>query len=307
MTIRVGQCAAAATVSLALTSGMAIADDEFLGLKLNGSFGENGFSRYVPAVTNPLFNETPFITTEAKPIYIYHDVPDDFVTGGGGINVGALQLRLALTDRLGFIATADGYTNIDFESVLPDDDGPNDVAFGLKYALLNAPEAGQIVTAGLRYTAPAGNLETAGIELNGAGAGFLNPFVTGAYLFDDWQVQGSLGVQIGLSSQNWSFVHGSLHVDNEVLDGLFPFFETNFFAPVDGGDIITSGPLVNLTGADIVDIGASDPVTYVTLGGGLRYRVLPNAIVGAGVEGNVMNREDTVFGVRVTADVTIHF
>ena len=43
-----------------------------LGPYLAGSFGEDGFARYVPPVTNPLFNETPFITTEVKPIYVSH-------------------------------------------------------------------------------------------------------------------------------------------------------------------------------------------------------------------------------------------
>src|SRR3546814_9650748 len=86
-------------------------DDNFLGLDLNGSLGEGRHSRYVPPLTNPVFNETPYITTEARAIYLYNRLPDDFVTGGGYVNLVALQLRLALTERLGFIATKDGYAD----------------------------------------------------------------------------------------------------------------------------------------------------------------------------------------------------
>ena len=71
--------------------------------------GEGRHTRYVPPLTNPVFNETPYITTEARGIYMYNEIPDgdDFVTDGGNINLAALQLRVALTERLGFIATKD--------------------------------------------------------------------------------------------------------------------------------------------------------------------------------------------------------
>jgi hypothetical protein len=106
---------AAATILLAamLAAGaisgraQAAEDDSsrFLGLDLKGSLGEGGHNRYVAPLTNPVFNETPYITTEARAMYFYNRLPDDFVTGGGSANLAALQLRLAITDRLGFIAT----------------------------------------------------------------------------------------------------------------------------------------------------------------------------------------------------------
>ncbi|MEO0822222.1 MAG: hypothetical protein AAF074_17565 [Pseudomonadota bacterium] len=297
----------AAALSVLFVSSMPAMGDDLFGFELSGSLREGGFERYVPPVTNPLFNETPFITTEAKPLYIYHRIPDGFVSNGGTINVAALQLRLALTERFAFIATSDGYSNLDFEDVLEDDDGPNDVAFGVKYAVHYDPAGGSIATAGLRYTAPAGNLSTGPLELNGTGNGFLNPFVTGAYILGDLQLQGSVGAQISLSEDNWSFVHLSGHADYQVIDNLFPYVEFNLFAPFDGGNQIVGGPLSNLTGAEIADIGASDPVTYLTLGGGARYRITDNAIAGLGIEGNLLNRDDTVFGLRVTADLVLHF
>lgn len=293
----------------ALAAAPAMAED---GWNFAGSFGDNGFSRYVPSVTNPLFNETPFITTEAKPIYIYHHIPNDFLTGGGSVNVVALQARVALTERLGFIATADGYSWVDFDNVLPDDEGWNDLAAGLKYAFYSDPAEGTIGTIGLRYTAPTGTLKSGGIKLNGTGNGYLNAFATGAKLFDKAQLQGSLGTQIALSDKNWSFFHASLHADYEVAKGIFPLVEANLIAPFDGGDRLKG---LNLTGADIVDIGASDPENILSLGAGARFRLSDSIVAGAAFEKNVLENnitgtsgtEASVWGWRVTTDLTIHF
>ena len=67
---------------LSLRAGCRIFQNMTVPDIIKSVFRDNGFSRYVPAVTNPLFNETPFITTEVKPIYIYHHIPNDFLTGG---------------------------------------------------------------------------------------------------------------------------------------------------------------------------------------------------------------------------------
>ena len=105
-------------IALTLGCGAALAGDRII---LEGSLVEGGFDRYVPPVTNPIFNETPLITTEIRPIYFHQKVPGDFVTGGGNIDVVAAQVRIALTERLGFLATTDGYAFTKFDNVLPSD------------------------------------------------------------------------------------------------------------------------------------------------------------------------------------------
>ena len=200
-----GRAARAATaVVLAahtLASAPAFAEDDGFrpfGLDLRGSLGEGRHDRYVPPLTNPIFNETPYITTEARPFYFHHELPDGFVTDGGNVDLIALQLRLALTERLGFIATKDGYADFHFDSVLPDEDGFANIAFGFKYAIISEPEDDAILTAGLRYEIPINDLESGGIELGGDGDGFLNPFVTGAIAFGDLGLQASLGANLAL-------------------------------------------------------------------------------------------------------------
>lgn len=281
------------------------------GPAMAGSFGEGGFARYVPPVTHPTLNETPFITTEAKPIYIYHDIPDGFAgSDGGTVNVVALQARLAITDRLGFIATTDGYTWIDFDDG-PSEDGFNDIAAGLKYAVVSDPAAGTIFSVGARYTAPLGNLDVLGLDLNGTGAGYIDVFASGAQLMDKMQIQGSVGAQVALSGDNWSYIHASLHGDYEVAPGFYPLIEANLIVPIDGGNQLNG---VNLTGVEIADLGASDPEATLTIAAGMRLRLSDNVILGAAFEKNLITHDITgdggeanIFGWRITSDVTIHF
>ena len=298
--------------ALALIAALAPAAAGAEGLALTRPFKETGFDRYVPPVTNPLFNESPFITTEIKPVYIYHDIPNDFITNGGNVNVVALQARAAITDRLGFIATADGYTWLDFNQAVPDEEGFNDITVGLKYALYQDPAAGEILTFGARYTAPVGSLDIPGIELNGVGNGFVDLFATGAKLFDKAQLQGSAGFQIALSDDNWSFFHGSLHADYEVLPRFYPLVEANVIVPIDGGNRLGN---INLTGVDIIDFGANDPESILTLAAGARYRFSENVTFGAAFEKSLLENDITgtsgteagVFDWRVTSEIVIHF
>lgn len=300
------------SATMALTApSIAAAEDGPFGLKLAGSFGAGGFDRgrYVPPLTHFAINETPFNTTELRPIYVHQNIPNGFVTQGGNVDAVALQGRLAITERLGFIATTDGYADVDFDATLPDTNGFLDVTAGLKYAVHFDPAAGEIVTLGLRYTAPVGTLETAGIDLTGRGKGFVNPFVTAAKTWEHVQVQGSAGAQVALSDANWSYVHLSGHVNYQVAERLFPFIEVNALLPYDGGNQFAKGTpvLSEVTGGDILDLGAPDPDDTVTLGGGLRFRLNDNMILGAGAEANVLDDDNSVFDWRITADMVIHF
>jgi hypothetical protein len=121
-------------------------------LDLDGSFGVvGGHQRYVPAVSNPLFSETPYITTELRPLYLPNEIPTGFVMQGGHIDAGAVEARIALTDRLGFIAPKDGNAHLHFNEALKDTTGFENIALGLKYAVWSEPAAGEILTLGGLY------------------------------------------------------------------------------------------------------------------------------------------------------------
>ncbi len=296
---------AAALVAAALAVGPALGQE----LNFSGSFGEGGFDRYVPPVTHFTLNETPFITTEVRPIFLYHAIPSGFATQGGRIIGGAVQARLALTERFAIIATTDGYADLNFDAVLPDTDGFLDLAAGVKYAIINNPAEGNIVTVGIRYTAPVGNIDSAGLDFTGSTKGQLDSFVTGAKLWDGGtQAQGSFGFVWGIGDESTSFFHAHGHLDHEVFEGFFPLVEANLLVPVDGGDRI---PGSNLTGADVFDLGAENTQGIFTLGIGARYNPFETVSFGAAVEGNVFDLGDeeavSAFGWRVTTDVTIRF
>lgn len=272
--------------------------------KVRGSLGEGGFTRYVPPATNAVFNETPLITTELRPLYFHQTIPNDFLTDGGNIDIIAAQARLALTERLGLIATTDGYAWADFDSTLSDSHGWADLGLGMKYAAYYNPAEGEILTVGARYTAPTGSLNVGEIALTGYGSGSVNAFVSGLKLFDDLQLQGSVGIQQALASDNTSMFYASAHASYEIAPGLYPLVEVNAFIPYDGGD---RQPDSKLTGFDVADFGSSDPRDTVTLAGGLRWRVHENAILGGAFEYNVNEDSNSLFEWRSMVDVAIHF
>jgi hypothetical protein len=68
-----------------------------------------GFEDMISPLSMPTVNEDPRPTTEIRPMYMYTKISDAFLTRGGHYHVVAIQLRAALTDRIGFIATKDGY------------------------------------------------------------------------------------------------------------------------------------------------------------------------------------------------------
>ncbi len=301
---------AAASILLAasaLPQTALAADDTFnpFGFDLEGSLGEGKHSRYVAPLTNPIFNETPYITTEARAFYFYHRLPDEFVTGGGDVNLVALQLRLAITDRLGLIATKDGYADFQFDEVLEDESGFANLTLGFKYAIISKPEDETLLTAGLRYEIPINDLETGGIELQGDGDGFLNPFLTGATTFGDFGLQASIGANMALDTdEDTSILHYSVHGDYELFPDFFPILELNGFTPITRGERLT-GALGKLDGVDVLNFGSDDRGTTVTVGGGFRYRFDDNIQLGLGAETPITDKDDSIFDYRVYFDLVL--
>lgn len=271
---------------------------------LRGSFGEKGgHKRYVPPISNPLFNETPYITTEARPIYLHNEIPSGFVTGGGQIDLGALEVRIALTDRLGFIASKDGYGRVRFKNALPDDTGFANISLGFKYAVISDPKTDTILTIGAEYEPPSGDLRAGPIKLQGDGRGFLDLFVTGAKAWGPLGLQGSMGINIALDgSHDSSMFHYSAHVDYELFPNFFPVFEVNGFTVVDRGN---RTPL-NFEGVDLVNFGSTKAGTVITTAFGARYRVNDHILLGAAYERAVGGRED-ILDWRVYFDVVLKY
>lgn len=278
---------------------------DFDWLDLKGSLGQaGGHKRYVPPLSNPLFNETPYVTTELRAIYLHQDIPNSFLTGGGNIDVGAAEIRIALTDRLGFIASKDGYADLHFKSGLRDESGFANISLGLKYAIFSDPASDTILTIGAEYEPPSGNLKTTGISLQGRGDGFVDLFVTGAKAFGPLGFQASIGTNLAIDgAHDSSMLHWSLHADYEILPGIWPLVEINGFSVIDKG---SRNAAFNFEGTDLVNFGAGSAGRVVTAAIGIRARLFENVLLGFGYEKAVSDRED-LFNWRVYGDLVIRY
>jgi hypothetical protein len=122
----------------------------------------------ISPVSAPVTNEDPRVTTEIRPLYIYHQIASDFVTGGGRAQVAAVQARIAITERFGFIATKDGYVWLNTDDVVPDDDGWANIAFDKGAS--GGTTSGQHRQRGLALRGAVGNRQV----FQGNGDGVLN-------------------------------------------------------------------------------------------------------------------------------------
>ena len=299
-----GRFAFTLSVTLLFLSWPAKAD-MLSGLDLDGSLGDSGgHRRYVPPISNPLFNETPYITTELRAIYLHNDIPSSFVTDGGHIDAGAVEARLALTDRLGFIAPKDGYAQLHFNKALKDTTGFENIAFGLKYAVWSEPSVDEIVSLGVLYEPPVGNLRTSGLLLQGhGGGGFVNLFATGAKAWGPLGIQGDIGTNLALDgNHDSSMFHYAGHIDYQLLDGLFGVFELNGFTVIDTGNR-TAG---NFEGVDLVNFGTKNAGTVITAAFGARYVLTEKMLLGFAYERPLTHRED-LLGSRVYVDLVLRY
>jgi len=120
----------------------------------------------VMPMSAPYIFEDPYIQTGVNFVGIWHDFPENSILEGGQAGVLALQARVAITDRVAFIATKDGLTFFDLNAkygldttVLGDETGFMNITAGLKVKAWEWQQENRsaIVTPSLRYEIPVGN------------------------------------------------------------------------------------------------------------------------------------------------------
>lgn len=186
-----------------------------------------------PIVAFPLF-EDPFITTGIYPIYAWHEFPNDSAFQGGSAHDVSVQARLALTDRLAFIATKDGYVwKRPDNPILDDTQGFLNLAAGLKYAFLQNQEEGYIVSGVLRVEFPTGSSDT----FQGYGDGMVLPSITGAWGSGPLHIMADIGAQIPFNTGEQStslFYH--IYADYNVTEHFAPFVQLSGLTWISSGD-----------------------------------------------------------------------
>jgi hypothetical protein len=253
----------------------------------------DSLSEMISPVSLPTINEDPRVDTEIRPLFLYTDISNDFVTNGGNYSVVAIQARLAITERFGLIATKDGYIFLRPKNVVPDNDGFANLAFGIKGALLRDAASGSILSAGFRYEAPSGEQDV----LQGRGDGLVNPFVSAAKRFGNFTLEGYTGPRLALSGSDSSFYDLAVHADYKV-DRFYPLVEFNWVHVLSGGERLP----IDQEGFDLVDIGSQNAggEDVATCAFGFRYRLLDSVDIGVVGE---LPLNDSIFGWRVTTDL----
>ncbi len=263
------------------------------------AIAEDWKSSAINPVANPLFFESPLIESEARPLFIYHNIDDDFI--GGFARVYALQLRWAVTARLAIIATKDGYVQTRSDA-LSDEDGWADIAAGLKYALIDRPDDQFILTPGVKFELPTGQTRV----FQGNGDGEFDVFVSSMKGFDQFHVTGSVGARLPVNwSEETSSLHYSLQLDYQTCKYFTPFVVMNGFTVLSEAD----GPAFGkIEGYDLINFGASDAGgrTQITAGLGFRSRVWEHLDLGVAYESGVNNPKG-LFDTRFTLDARIPF
>jgi hypothetical protein len=257
----------------------------------------------VAPVANPIFFESPAIGNEVRPIFMQHNLNDSFLGVPTDVQVYALQFRLALTERLAFIATKDGYVEIN-----PDGakslNGWADIGAGFKYALIQDEANRFLLTPGLKFEVPCGSKDV----FQGNGDGEFDLFVSAAKGLGEFQLMGSAGVRLPLDgSDESSQLHYSLQLAYPACQWFKPFVALNGYTGLSNGSTPDLGALQS-EGYDVINFGAGDVAgeNMLVLGVGFRTSLCKCIDVGAAYEKDVTT-DDGIFDDRFTVDLIWKF
>lgn len=251
----------------------------------------------VHPVTSPYFHEDSFITTDVRPIFVYHTLPGNFL-GGGNASVTALQLRIKLTDSLQFVAYKDGWLDISTPGF--GGRGWNDIAAGVKWAFYRNDAAQFQSAVGLGYEFASGDRRAlqrddelrTWLSVN-KGFGKLH---LGATLNYSWPM-GNGGSLLGNSDWlSWHF-----HADYQLHKYFSPLFEVNGYHTTRNG-----APVTPFSGADVADIGGNASQATISAALGAEVRPLKWLAFRAAFEFPLTNSVD-VYGHRWTFSSVIKF
>jgi hypothetical protein len=268
----------------------------------------------ISPVANPIYFEDPRITSEVRPIFMQHWLPERFdIQGGsvaldGEVRVYALQLRYALTEKLGFIATKDGYIEFKPKGALANNHayGFADIAAGLKYALVDDAERQLLITPGFTITLPTGDDEV----FQGDGDGEWNLFVSAAKGFTDFHVLGNFGFRIPNNFDDQTAqAHYNLQLDYRICDYFIPFVTMSGYTILsEGNDRLLGAVPLNTEMYDLINFGSTDAGgrTQIVLGGGFRSHLTKDIDVGVAYEAGVTSLQG-IFGSRLTMDMIFRF
>ncbi|MDP1798538.1 MAG: hypothetical protein Q8K78_13685 [Planctomycetaceae bacterium] len=262
------------------------------------------FSNFISPISNPLFFEDPRTLSEVRLIFANHWLPQNNpVFQGGQAQYLAMQARVALTERLSFIATKDGYVWIDPDNpAVGNPDGWADVAAGLKYNLVRDPANQHVLSVGATFELDVGSHRV----FQGRGDGEFHFFATNGVALTEkshWLTASGfrLPTDTAARSQMW---YWSNHYDYNIWGKWYAVGELNWFHYMQSGKALG----VNFEGGDLFNLGATDVAgnDLVTMAVGARRKLWGMSELGIGYELPVTARQD-IISSRLYLDLILRY
>ena len=248
----------------------------------------------------PTIFESAVVEGSVRPMVMYQRLPETSIFGGGDLQVYAVQLRVPITDRLGLIATKDGYIDLNPDNG-SDEEGFADVAAGLKYALIDDREAGLIVSPGFVFEVDAGNHDV----FQGNGDGVLRTFVSAGLARADFNLLGNLGFNLPVDGADETHsLDYHLHLSYDAHEHVQPLVEVHGISFTRNARALP----VNFEGGDLINLGASRVAGQNVFTGaiGARFPINDTVSLGAAYEFPLGSRND-LLADRFTFDAVISF
>lgn len=263
--------------------------------------GLPGYEDFVMPVGFFMYFEDPFITTDLRLMYVYHDIPNGSALRGGQVHAIAAQIRVALTEKLAFIATKDGYSWVD-SHITRAGDGWNDIAVGLKYAIHSDPENHFLVSTGFRWEWVNGSTDA----FQGGNSQEISPFISVAKGWDKYHFLGTLNGRIptNRSSANASILW-NMHLDYELTETFRPLIEVHGIHWLTNADRV---PL-NVDYLDVGSLGSSKVAgrDFFAAGLGFRWQAKDHISVGFTYEFPLESASSNLMEQRITLNTVISF
>ena len=214
----------------------------------------------------------------------YWSRPSTPVIGGGTLQVYALQLRLALTERLQLFADKDGLVQVSpkgARSIF----GIANIAAGAKYVIIRDVEDQFLFSGALQYEAPTGYPKI----FEGHGDGLLALYgMIGKEFWNNWHFISTFGQNIALNNSNSGYFMTTAHLDRR-FGKLIPFYEANWFYYNQSG---THVPGLGSEAGGWINVGAQkvQGLNYVTNAVGANYEFNQHLILGVCYEYQLTTR-----------------
>ncbi len=263
-------------------------------------YSDHEFDGFVGPLSNPVQFKDPRSLTEARFFFLNNwGTPNTPVLGSGSIQVYALQLRLAVNERLQLFADKDGIVRL---SPNPGDSvtGLANINAGLKYVLIRDVERQFLFSGVLQYEAPTG----AASVFQNQGSGNLAIYgVLGKEFADNWHVLLQVGQNFRMKTTNSGYFLTSAHIDRR-FGPFVPFFEANWFYFNQNGTFL---PLP-FEGGGLLNIGAEgvSGLNWVTNAIGFKYDLNKHLELGFTYEFQVSDKVQLLNNM-VLAEVILRY